>query len=258
MPSTAATPADVIAALERGVPLPSGPGHRFAGYGILGVRFASGDLLALRRFPVASSGCGYTAVWHRRADGAWTFHTDATCDQGCTSHFAPALERIAVSPIRLEWESPWRLRIAVDGGREIAWTVTLAAGWRTRLATSVAALVPDAWWTRPRPLQAIALAARAMLGTGPLRLTGQLPSGARYFSNPRRLWQIDASRASIRGVDLGAVARLTEPIALGDFVIPRRPLLASGPLFVVPAATASTAAAPSLDVRDLDRAPRAG
>jgi hypothetical protein len=31
----------------------------------------------------------------------------ATCDQGCTSHFAPALERVAVAPIRLEWDGPW-------------------------------------------------------------------------------------------------------------------------------------------------------
>jgi hypothetical protein len=257
-PPVPATPAEVIAALERGMPVPAGPGDRYAGYGILGVQFASGDLLALRRFPVASSGCGYTAVWHRRPDGAWTFYTDATCDQGCTSHFAPALERIAVSPIRLEWESPWHLSVAVDGGREIAWMVTLAAPWRTRLVTSVAALVPETWWTRPRALRAMAIGARVMLATGPLRLSGRLPSGARYFSNPRRLWQIDASRASIRGVDLGAVVRLTEPIALGDFVIPRRPLLASGPLFVVPAATESTAAVTSPDARDRDRARRAG
>jgi hypothetical protein len=262
MPPTAETPADVIAALERGVPVPPGAGDRYAGYGILGVQFASGDLLALRRFPVASSGCGYTAVWHRSPGGAWTFHTDATCDQGCTSHFAPALERVAVSPIRLEWDGPWRLAISVDGGREISWRVTLAAPWQIRLVTTLAAAIPERWWTRPRALAAIAAGARTMLGTGPLRLTGRLPSGARYVSNPRRVWLIEASRASIRGVDLGEVTRLSQHVALGDFVIPRRALLASGPLFIEPAVPARvpvpTAAAPSPDGRDRDRARRAG
>lgn len=244
------TPAAVTASLERGGAAPPGPGERYAGYGILGVGFASGDLLALRRFPVASNGCGYTAVWHRSPEGGWTFHTDASCDQGCTTHFAPALERVAVSPIRLEWDGPWRLSISVDGGREVAWSVTLARRWRSRLATAAAGLVPDRLWVDPRALAAVAAAARLALGTGPLCLSGRLPSGARFYSNPRRIWDIVASRATIRGEDLGPMQRPGRGLALGDFLIPRRALLASGPLFIEPAgapAPAPPGAAPSVD-----------
>ena len=228
------TPGEVAAGLERGQPLPSGPGERYLGYGILGVAFASGDLLALRRFPVASSGCGYTALWHRSPDGAWTFYTDATCDQGCTSHFAPALDRLAVAPIRLEWTDPWTLSIGVNGGRGIAWTVSVASSWQTRLLTALAAAAPAALWASPRGLALVAAIARGLLGTGRLKLAGRLPSGARYLSNPQRVWAIDASRAAIRGVDLGAMTRLRHPVALGDFAIPRCALLASGPLGITP------------------------
>ncbi len=252
MPAPADAPAEVIAAVERGGSVPPGAGDRYLGYGVLGVAFASGDLLALRRFPVASSGCGYTAVWHRRADGAWTFYTDAACDQGCTSHFAPALERVAVVPIRLEWDGPWTLSVAVDGGRAVAWRMTMAAPWRTRLLTAVAAAVPEWLWRDRRGLSAIAATARAVLGTGPLRLAGRLPSGATFLSNPRRLWVIAASRAAIQGVDLGAMAPTPPRLALGEFLIPRVALLATGPLFIDPAPPA-TAAVPSPGARD--RAP---
>ena len=257
MRRAADTPAEVAAGLERGQPLPGGPGERYLGYGILGVAFASGDLLALRRFPVASSGCGYTALWHRSPDGAWTFYTDATCDQGCTSHFAPALDRLAVAPIRLEWTDPWTLSIGVNGGREIAWTVSVASSWRTRLLTALAAAAPAALWAGPRGLALVAAVMRGLLGTGRLRLAGRLPSGARYLSNPRRVWAIDASRASIRGADLGTMTRLRHPVALGDFAIPRCGLLASGPLGITPpdAGWPDRAADPAAT---RDRARRAG
>lgn len=225
------TPSQEIAALERGAPVPDGPGDRYLGYGVLGVAFASGDLLALRRFPVASSGCGYTAVWHRNPDGAWVFYTDASHDQGCTSHFASAIERVVVGPIRLEWDDGRRLTVHVDGGRELAWSLCLAATWRTRLVNAVAASIPEAAWRDVRTLRAIGVGARAVLGTGPLCLSGRLPSGARYRSNPRRVWAIDTSRAALRGVDLGDMRR-SRALALGDFRIPRVPLLATGPLFI--------------------------
>ncbi|MGD9905900.1 MAG: hypothetical protein AB7U83_20705 [Vicinamibacterales bacterium] len=253
-------PAQVIAAIERGGPVPDGPGERYLGYGVLGVAFASGDLLALRRFPVASSGCGYTAVWHRQPNGAWTFYTDATSGQGCTSHFAPALDTVEVAPIRLEWDGPWSLTVGVDGGRAVSWRLTLAATWPTRLLSAAAAALPEAVWHDARGLGAIAAVARAALGTGPLRLSGHLPSGARFLSNPRRLWAVVGSRAAVHGVDLGAMTTPAARLALGEFQIPRVPLVASGPLFIEPppATDATTAVARGRDESDRDPWPQAG
>lgn len=231
---TRETPSQIVAAYERGGAAPEGPGDRYAGYGVLGVAFASGDLLALRRFPVASSGCGYTAVWHRRPDGAWIFHTDASSDQGCTSHFASTLERVQVGPIRLEWEDGWRLTVSVDGGRELVWSLRLGRTWRTDAASALAAVIPERYWVDPVGLRGIGLVTRGLVGTGPLRLTGHLPSGARFYSNPRRIWAVETSRASIRGTDCGAMTKPRGRASIGEFLIPRRPLLASGPLFIEP------------------------
>ncbi len=46
---------------------------RFAGYGVMGLPFRSGHVLAMRHFPASSIGPGYTSVWHRTPDGDWTF-----------------------------------------------------------------------------------------------------------------------------------------------------------------------------------------
>ena len=59
-----------------------------------------------------------------------------------------------------------------------------------------------------------------------MNLTGRTPNGDRFFVNPRRVWLVDASRAVVEGVDLGATGRTAEQAALGDFLIPRRGLFA--------------------------------
>src|SRR5829696_7124314 len=48
-------PKDLVDSLEQGTELPSGNEERFTGYGVLGVPFTSGDLLAMRRFPLLRS-----------------------------------------------------------------------------------------------------------------------------------------------------------------------------------------------------------
>ncbi len=48
--------------------LPPGDGERFAGFGIMGLPFASGHVLALRRF-ATSIGPSYSSVGHRSPDG---------------------------------------------------------------------------------------------------------------------------------------------------------------------------------------------
>jgi hypothetical protein len=52
-----AEPKELVDRLEQGAAqLPSGNEERFAGYGVMGVPFTSGDLLAMRRFPASSLG----------------------------------------------------------------------------------------------------------------------------------------------------------------------------------------------------------
>jgi hypothetical protein len=69
-------PAECVEDPERHSELPPGSEERFFGYGVIGLTFLSGHVLALRRFPASSIGPGYRSVWHRDPRGRWTFHQD--------------------------------------------------------------------------------------------------------------------------------------------------------------------------------------
>jgi hypothetical protein len=55
-------PAEYAGEIERDATLPAGSGERFSGYGVMGLPFRSGHILALRRFPASSIGPGYRSV----------------------------------------------------------------------------------------------------------------------------------------------------------------------------------------------------
>jgi hypothetical protein len=234
-----AEPAELAAALERQTEVPDGPGERYVGYGVLGIRFRSGDILAFRRFPATSAGAGYTSVWHRRPDGGWTFYLDTQHGTGCARHFAPALERIVVMPIRIEWPTPRCVFVSLDGGRLLSWTAALATTSATAALNRISRALPARWWLEPRWLRMLAAVARVALGTGRLTLTGRTPAGSVFIANPKRIWAVTSSRATFEGHDLGRIERAADQPALGDFVIPRRPLFAIGAAFMVEAPPAA-------------------
>lgn len=62
MTPTSNAPRDLVAGMEARPLVPDGADDRYSGYAVYGVRFASGDILALRRFPATSVGPGYTSV----------------------------------------------------------------------------------------------------------------------------------------------------------------------------------------------------
>ena len=74
-------PRELVAKVEQSVKLPQGNEERFAGYGVMGLPFASGHVLGLRRWPASSLGKGYTSVWHRNSEGQWTFIQNAPPQQ---------------------------------------------------------------------------------------------------------------------------------------------------------------------------------
>jgi hypothetical protein len=220
-----AEPADLAAALERGGQVQDGPGDRFTGYAALGVTFASGDVLALRRFPICSSGPGYTSVWHCTPSGRWTFYTDVA-GQGCAEYFGPLLDEVVVAPIRIEWSGPRRVSIAVDGGRRLVWSLLMRSTPLTRAFNAVAPGLAPTVVKHPRLLGPLALVARVVLHTGPLSLACRAPDGVGLVSMPWALWIVRSSRACIDGQDTGPNRPLGRTLALGDFHIPRRGLFA--------------------------------
>jgi hypothetical protein len=63
--------------------------------------FASGDVLALRRFPTSSVGPAFTGVWHRSPHGEWTFYSDVPPMECCPRYFGGSQVRAVAAPIQL-------------------------------------------------------------------------------------------------------------------------------------------------------------
>lgn len=204
----------------------AGTGDRYTGYAVLGVAFTSGDVLALRRFPVTSRGPAYTSVWHRSPEGRWTFFTDVA-DQGCARYFGPALDEVVVAPIRIEWTGPRSVSIAIDGGRRLTWSLLMRSTALTRSFNRLAPTLSPVFAKYPALLVLLSTVARLFLRTGPLRLVGRTPSGAGFVGQPWGLWVVRSSRACIAGHDTGPDRPLDMDLALGDFRIPRRGLFAA-------------------------------
>jgi hypothetical protein len=216
-----------IAGVERTAALPPGDGERFAGYGVMGLPFRSGHILALRRFPASSIGPGYASVWHRDPDGRWTFYADADPRLACTRYFGAAVAETAVRAIRLRWTGPWSLSVSVDEGI-LEWGVTVAPAPAAGALNRALPLLPAPLWRREWALRLMGAVAEPMLRAGHLRLHGTAPNGQRLAMRPRLVWTIPTSRAVWRGIALGPVGPVPEQARLGDFWLPQRGLFIVG------------------------------
>jgi hypothetical protein len=68
-----------------------------------GSAFRSGHVLALRRFTASSIGPGYSAIWLRSPQGAWSMWIDTEPMKACPRYFGSELERVIEAPIALSW-----------------------------------------------------------------------------------------------------------------------------------------------------------
>jgi hypothetical protein len=220
------TPRSFADALERASGTVHGSGERFSGYGVTGVAFESGDVLALRRFPASSLGLGYTAVWHRGPDGEWTFYSDVAPRHSCARYFGSALVDAVTDAIDVEWLAADALRVTARR-TTIAWSLRLTSTPATRVINEVLQHVEA-----PGPDEALvrlcAPRIGALLNAGRVRLTGRAPNGQRFRIAPRAVWMVTESAATMRGTGLGAARPLHHQPALGDFLLPLRPLFLAG------------------------------
>lgn len=207
--------------------LPEGTGDRFAGYGIMGLPFRSGHVLALRRFPASSIGPAYTSVWHRDPDGAWFFWQDGRPEQACARYFAPALAGERTAAITLSWPAPDVLRVAMaEVGLD--WRSTISSTLPTRAVSALGSVMPDRAWRSERVLRAMGPVAGRLLGAGRVNMAGRSPTGETFLANPMRVFVVDDSQASLDGTSFGAPGPLAEQARLGDFLIPQRGVFAIG------------------------------
>jgi len=219
-----AEPKDLVDSLEQGTELPSGNEERFSGYGVSGVPFTSGDLLAMRRFPASSLGESYTSVWHRNPQGRWTIYTSVAPQLACPRYFGSAIDETGVREIEISWRSPQDFTLSIEEDPALEWHLSLGQTPATRLINVVGGVLPDALLRKEAVLKAMGKAAGLMLRAGRLPMAGQVPNDQRFILKPKHLWLIQSSTARMANQDLGSVGPLAIQTRLGDFWIPQRGL----------------------------------
>lgn len=222
-----AQPRDLAELTEIDPAVPPGDGERFSGYGVVGLPFGSGHVLALRRFPASSLGYGYTCVWHRDPEGRWTFWSDHPPDASCARFFGSSVTRVAVAPIRIRWAAPRRLEVVVGEGI-IEWSIELVSTPATLLMSAVAAWLPEAAWRQPAILGAMGRIAGPLLRAGRVCLSGRASNGQRFTASSRRVWLVGHSEARVGGAAVGPPGPLARQPLLGDFAIPARGIFVIG------------------------------
>ncbi len=205
----------------------------FSGYGVMGLPFASGHVLGLRRFPASSVGPGYFSVWHRTPDGRWDFYSDVEAVSSCNRFFGAAVSGFKQTEIRVSWPKKHTLVVEMPA-EEFRWEVKVKATPATRLMNAMGAVMPEPMWKSRLVLGLVGRVAGPLLGAGKLRLFGAVPNRQQFIANPKRIWVVASSRATLAGEDLGRPAPLSEQASLGDFMIPQRGILAIGGSYFEP------------------------
>jgi hypothetical protein len=203
------------------------PGHEYVrGWGVFGLPFDSGHVLALRVFP-QNPFAPYRTVWHRDPGGAWSIYADAPrLDIACPRYYGAACDRVAQARIQLAWTAPGSLRVTVEEPA-LEWAVSVARSPILGVLNPLSAALPLATW-RPRLLvRARERLARA-LGMGRLELSGTMPSGHDGLLMPQRMYLVDQSEARPDGTELGRPTRLADNPTIGGVPLPARGVLAVG------------------------------
>ncbi len=222
------SPRTLVESVERNPVLPSGPDERFTGFGVLGVPFSSGHILALRHFAASSVGPGYTSVWVRDPAGVWTMHSTADPGSACPRYFGSALASASTGGISLRWRDGHSFSVDVGDGLDLSWDLALAATPVTRLMSAVCGAVPERLWRSPAFLRAMGAVAGPVLGAGHIGLTGRVPNRQSFAARPRRMWFVRSSTAHLGGHSLGHVSAQPVQDRLGDFWIPQRGIFMIG------------------------------
>lgn len=208
--------------------LTPGDDERFSGYGVMGLTFSTGHVLAMRRFPVTSVGPGYTSVWLRRPSGSWSIYATAAPDVSCARYFSAGLTEAVQSDVSVEWTGDTSFTVTVGQDLDLAWDVELVSTPVTAAMSAVMSVLPNKLLSSAAFLKTMGSAAGPMLSAGRLGLAGSVPNKQGFRAKPRRMWFISRSTATLGGEDLGTPQPLTVQTRLGDFWIPQRGIFVIG------------------------------
>lgn len=203
------------------------PNHEYVkGWGVFGLPFESGHVLALRVFPENDFG-SYKSLWHSPPTGGWSIHVDgARLDTACPRYYGPACNHTGFAKIALAWTGPSTLRVTMDTP-SLDWTLTASSTTLLDLLNVISATLPMVTW-KPRSLVRVRELMGAALGMGHMPLSAKMPSGHAGILMPKRMYFIESSRAVLDGVDLGHPTHLPDNPSIGEVRLPKRGVLAMG------------------------------
>jgi hypothetical protein len=202
-------------------------GAEFAsGWGIFGLPFDSGHVLALRVFLDGTFG-PYRSIWHRDPAGDWSIYVDGPdLATACPRYYGQACAHVGTARIEVEWSDPTTLRITTDDPA-LDWTVAVEQTAALAAMNVMGAKMPTSTWRHQSMIRPREWAAQAF-GMGRVELAGPTPSGHVGTLMPQRMYFVASSRASWQGEDLGRPVQLAEPPRLGEVTLPARGVLAIG------------------------------
>jgi hypothetical protein len=204
------------------------PDHEYVrGWGVFGLPFDSGHVLALRVFP-DNDFSPYRTVWHRNPAGEWSIYVHgARLETACPRYYGSACRHTGFARIDLAWSGPTSLRVTVDGPG-LEWRVVATETPVLRLLNAVSPRMPMWTWRSGALLRARELLAEHVLRLGALRLSGTMPSGHVGVLMPQRMYLIDESTAVLAGQDLGRPTTVEPNPQIGGVPLPARGVLAVG------------------------------
>jgi hypothetical protein len=196
------------------------------GWGVFGLPFDSGHVLALRVFP-ENDFAPYRTLWHRDPQGAWSIYVDGPrLDTACSRYYGAACKHTGYAHLDLNWIGPATLQVTMDAP-SLDWTLTANSTRALGPLNAIGRALPLGSW-RPRSLLRAREHLAAALGMGHLQLSGVMPSGHVGILMPQEMYVVERSRASLEGADLGQPARLRENPSIGGVPLPARGVLAIG------------------------------
>ena len=217
----------LVSKLEKNITLQKGEEERFNGYGVMGLTFRSGHVLALRHFMSSSIGPGYRSVWHRNPYGEWTFYADTEPSRSCTRYFGEEVREAINEKIDIIWTGNDQFKVEIKN-IGFHWEVRLTATPATKFMNLAASMMPALWWKNERTLKLVSNVAGKILDVGRVSLSGYVPNRQHFIANPYKLWLVDSSSASLGKKDFGEPGPLNEQAHLRDFWIPQKGIFALG------------------------------
>lgn len=200
--------------------------EHFKGWGVFGLPFDSGHVLALRVVPESDFG-SYRTLWHRDPSGNWAIYVDGPrLDTACPRFYSKALTHTGFAHIELDWTAPDSLHISMDRPH-IDWSLTARTTLPLEVLNVVSARLPLSTW-RPRVLVHAREVIASWLGMGRLEFAAVMPNGQSGTVMPQQIYFIDRSTAVIDGADLGLPIHARENPTIGSVPLPARGVLATG------------------------------